>query len=363
MDASADIEVKTQALSGNSNTEKQEIVKLSKKQHVDQSLFSRRFLFSWLVVAFWIIFMSWNGLFPLFRHEWPVSLTMVFGSFIAGATAEGGGAVAFPVFTKALHIPAETARDFALAIQSVGMTCASLIIIRSGYPFLRDCFLWTFVGAAPAVIISLEFIAPVLVAPYPKIFFTMLTLCFGFFLAFSLYDRHLPETVLPLDNIYRRLGFIITGLIGGTVAGLVGSGADVILFVVLCLRYRIDERIGTRTTVLLMASVSIVGFLWRLLTKSLASGVLPMWWCAIPIVAFGAPLGARFCYHQSRRSVVLFLLSLIALEFITTLWLVPFDIHAILFSLIVVIACTSFMVLLWQGRYAKDTLQSDMLTK
>ncbi|MFM8770959.1 MAG: sulfite exporter TauE/SafE family protein, partial [Candidatus Kapaibacterium sp.] len=35
---------------------------------------------------------------------WPAALTMVFGSFIAGASAEGGGAIAFPVFTLLLKI-------------------------------------------------------------------------------------------------------------------------------------------------------------------------------------------------------------------------------------------------------------------
>ncbi len=51
---------------------------------------------------------------------------MVFGSFVAGSTAAGGGAVSFPVFTKLLHIPADEARTFGLLIQSVGMTMASV---------------------------------------------------------------------------------------------------------------------------------------------------------------------------------------------------------------------------------------------
>ena len=48
------------------------------------------------------------------------SITMVFGSMIAGATSVGGGAVAFPVFTLALGVTPLVARDFSLMIQTVG---------------------------------------------------------------------------------------------------------------------------------------------------------------------------------------------------------------------------------------------------
>jgi hypothetical protein len=55
---------------------------------------------------------------------WVVRLS--FGSMIAGGTSLGGGAVAFPVFTKVLHITPYDAKVFSLAIQSVGMSAASL---------------------------------------------------------------------------------------------------------------------------------------------------------------------------------------------------------------------------------------------
>jgi hypothetical protein len=62
-------------------------------------------LFVW---SAWFLLGGGTALFSNIVDNWPITLTMVFGSFIAGATAEGGGAVAFPVFTKALHIaPAE----------------------------------------------------------------------------------------------------------------------------------------------------------------------------------------------------------------------------------------------------------------
>jgi len=62
----------------------------------------------------------------LFLEDWYMTLTKVFGSFIAGASSEGGGAIAYPVMTLGFQISPEVARNFSLAIQSIGMTAATL---------------------------------------------------------------------------------------------------------------------------------------------------------------------------------------------------------------------------------------------
>ena len=49
-----------------------------------------------------------------------MSLTMIIGGFIGGATSEGGGAVAFPVMTLALALEPAVARDFVYVSQSAG---------------------------------------------------------------------------------------------------------------------------------------------------------------------------------------------------------------------------------------------------
>ncbi len=312
-------------------------------------LLTRRFAVSWLVLVAWSLFMWGTGSMTLFHTYWPVSLTMTLGSFVAGATAEGGGAVAFPVFTKVLHIPSDTARDFALAIQSVGMTCGGLIIIRSGYAWLPHVFGWTLAGAAVTLIPSLLWLAPLVPPPYPKIVFTLFTLCFGYFLRNANRRKRNIQNNIDIPPGRRWFGFFLTGALGGLISSLVGSGADVLLFVVLCLRYDIDERIGTRTTVILMASVSTIGFLFRLLSGTLAPGVLPMWLCSAPIVAFGAPLGAAFCSWQARENVVRFLLVLIGIEFVSTLLLVPFDRAAVCFSLLFVAVALTCMRFLKKG--------------
>ena len=54
---------------------------------------------------------------------------MIFGSMVAGATSEGGGAVAFPVMTLALKIAPAIARDFSLMTQSCGMWYFTLSLL------------------------------------------------------------------------------------------------------------------------------------------------------------------------------------------------------------------------------------------
>ena len=81
------------------------------------------------VTVGWLIYVTGWSHWERAIDNWISALTMVFGSFVAGATPQGGGAVAFPVFTKGLEIPSEVARSFSLCIQMVGMACTSAAIL------------------------------------------------------------------------------------------------------------------------------------------------------------------------------------------------------------------------------------------
>ena len=61
-----------------------------------------------------------HNYFELFADRYYLSITMIFGAMIGGATSEGGGAVAFPVMTLALGIAPSIARDFSMMCQSCG---------------------------------------------------------------------------------------------------------------------------------------------------------------------------------------------------------------------------------------------------
>ena len=130
---------------------------------------------------------------------------------------------------------------------------------------------------------------------------------------------------------------------------------------VMVLLFRIDEKIVTPTTVLLMTMVTIPGFLLHLFVlKDFTPTVMGYWLAAVPVVAVGAPLGALICSHMKRRSIVLLLLFLITLEFLCTLLLVPMSPPVLWASLATLVVCGSIdWVMSRAARYRPEALQTD----
>ena len=87
--------------------------------------------------AAWAAAVAVSGTWGRVLDNWESALTMLFGSFLAGSSPEGGGAVAFPVFTKVLDVPGAVARTFGLSIQAVGMTMAVAAIVLYRRPIER----------------------------------------------------------------------------------------------------------------------------------------------------------------------------------------------------------------------------------
>ena len=67
------------------------------------------------IMVIWAGYVSVSGQWDRVSGHWQATLTMIFGSFVAGSTPQGGGAVAFPVFTKVLEVPPPVARSFSLS--------------------------------------------------------------------------------------------------------------------------------------------------------------------------------------------------------------------------------------------------------
>jgi hypothetical protein len=67
-----------------------------------------------IALTVWILWLAIGRSMSIssMEHYWRISVTMIFGSLVGGGTSEGGGAVAFPVLTKVLRIPAPHARLF-----------------------------------------------------------------------------------------------------------------------------------------------------------------------------------------------------------------------------------------------------------
>lgn len=276
-----------------------------------------------IIVSAWIIAMIILEWWPMFADTWPISLTMVFGSFIAGATSEGGGAVAFPVFTKLFDIEPQDAKVFSFLIQSMGMTMAGLFIYLKKIPILWNVIIAALAGGIVGLVTGELFL--IIPNPYPKLLFTFIAGIFAFFLIYNRWGiPDNPVKSFSLKDDHNLLIILFTGFLGGMVASVVGVGIDMLIFIVLTLLYGIDEKISTPTTVVLMGLLSVAGFIWHAgVVTDINPDVWRYWMSCIPIVIFGAPLGAWVCSKIGRDQLIWFLLFLIAIEVTTTLWLIP----------------------------------------
>ena len=141
--------------------------------------------------------------------------------------------------------------------------------------------------------------------------------------------RHLVTTKTFRPGVREYSGpikrqLVILGLIGGMVTGLTGSGIDIVVFSYLVLEHRVDIRIATPTSVVLMAGNALMGITLRLLdTQPVDAVTWNYWLVSIPIVVIGAPLGARFIATRSYRFVAALLCTTILVQFMGALWIVP----------------------------------------
>lgn len=290
-------------------------------------------LFVW---ACWLIFLQPVQATSIISNNWEVSLTMLFGSLIAGATSEGGGAIAFPVFTKLLHINPQDAKLFSLAIQSVGMTAAGVAIIAMRIRIEWRVIFWASLGGFAGMLLGSGILAQVLPPATVKMSFTMMATSFAITLFALSRNINLRNERLFLCQGKEKSLLLLAGIAGGTMSGLVGNGIDIITFSLMVLLFRINEKIATPTSVILMAINAIYGtILHYFFIGGFTEQVHQYWLSAVPIVVVGAPLGAIICCLMPRELIVKFLLGLITIELATSLLLIPLTFQVALSSLII----------------------------
>ena len=272
----------------------------------------------WLFVAgVYCSLIAWQGANAALQSviaEFSIVVTMAFGSFVAGGTALGGGAVAFPVMTKLLAIDPVTAKVFSLAIQSFGMSAAALTIIFTGIPYYRQVVLIAAPAALVGVLLSLTFIADQLPRLVVKGVFSVLLICFALTLLWRIYSR-VQHVCSQTDIHVSTFTVALVAVIGGVASGLVGSGADIAIFALLIIACNANIQKATATSVIIMAITSVVASIANVwFFKSLSSEIQSYLLAAIPVVVVGAPLGAYVCAKVKSGQLITFFLLLIALE-------------------------------------------------
>lgn len=253
-----------------------------------------------------------------------MSVTMIFGSFIAGASSEGGGAIAFPVMTLIYDIMPGTARNFSLAIQSVGMTAAALIILRNKFPVEYRYLIPASIGGGIGIIFGTFLIVPYVPATFSKMLFVTFWLSFGVILFYInvIYKRNVVEKIPDLSGIELMM-LLIVGFSGGTLSSILGSGLDIFSFAYITIRYQLSEKVATPTSVVVMAINSLIGFsLHYFILQDFGQEEFNYWLVCIPVVLIGAPMGAYYINRQTRNFVSWFLYIIITVQFIGALLII-----------------------------------------
>jgi len=291
-------------------------------------------------MVLWFIYMMNTGQWDLFKDNWFMSVTMIFGSFIAGASSEGGGAIAFPAMTLIFDIQPHTARNFSLAIQSVGMTAAALIILRNKYPIEYKYLIPASIGGGVGIIFGTFYVVPYIPATFAKMLFVTFWLSFGVILYYInvIYKRDVYSG-LPLLNTLENTLLLFVGFAGGILSSILGSGIDIFSFAYITVRYHLSEKVATPTSVVVMAINSLIGFsLHYFIIQDFRQEEMNYWLVSIPVVLIGAPLGAYYINKQTRDFVSWLLYIIILVQFVGALFIIKPQGMLLLFTFIVFVA-------------------------
>jgi len=276
------------------------------------------------VYIIWGIYMQAAGQWYLFRDNWFMTLTMVFGSFVAGASSEGGGAIAYPVMTLVFNITPEVARNFSLAIQSIGMTAATLWIFAKRITIEKTYLLLSGMGGLAGVVFGAIWIAPLVQAAYAKMMFVSFWLSFGIALfVINHIRKRNTRRQLPRLTGFQKGELIAMGFLGGILSAIFGNGIDICTFSFVTLKYSLSEKVATPTSVVLMTSNAIVGTMMHMfLLGDMQVEALNYWLVCIPVVMLGAPFGANLLHKINRISIAIMLYLIIIAQFIAAVLII-----------------------------------------
>jgi len=232
----------------------------------------------------------------------------------------GGGTVGFPILVLLFHEPATLGRDFSFAVQSIGMTSASIFVLSRRQPLEWVMLRWGLFGSLIGTPLGILFVAPHVSGLIIKVVFAVTWASFGVLHLRRTNDicANIGET--PAAHRFdRNVGFAIGLLAGATVASVTGVGIDMILYAVMVLLMRADLKVAIPSSVIIMAFTSVVGIATKNSITGVQPGVAENWLAAAPVVALGAPLGAFIVHHVGRRWTLYFVAILCVGQFLWTM--------------------------------------------
>jgi uncharacterized membrane protein YfcA len=289
-----------------------------------------RWFLLWLLCfyAVWAAIVIAMDAWPLVVQHWGIALAMAAGSYVAGSTPMGGGTVGFPILVLVFDHPAALGRDFGFAIQSIGMTSASIFILCTGRPLERRLLTWAMLGSLLATPLALVFFAPHVDERVMKMLFAVVWGSFGIMHFVKLNEICGATGMTRMSSSFDRVAGLLIGITGGgCIASLTGVGIDMLLYVVLVLLARADLKIAIPTSIVIMAWTSIVGIASLFALAWLSPDIWTpdpelggSWLAAAPVVALGAPLGVFVVNWIGRKPTLLFVSLLCFVQFVWMAW-------------------------------------------
>lgn len=276
----------------------------------------------WLLgfYAVWLSIVFVGNHWQTLAEHWGIALAMALGSYAAGSTPMGGGTVGFPVLVLLFGEAPTLGRDFSFAIQSIGMTSATIFILCRRQPIELPMLRWAVLGSVIGTPIGVLYLAPMVSGLFIKVLFAVVWCSFGVLHLYRLKEIVRHEGLAPGAHRFdRNAGFLVGLLAGATVSSITGVGVDMVLYAVLVLLCQADLKIAIPTSVVIMTFTSLFGLATKTLFGSLQPGVFENWLVAAPVVILGAPLGAFIVNRIGRTSTLLVVSILCVGQFLWTL--------------------------------------------
>jgi uncharacterized membrane protein YfcA len=299
----------------------------------------RYIFFLTAVLTVWGIHMFSNNLFGIIAEQWKVVVTMIFGAFIAGSSPEGSASIAYPVFTLLLDISTHDARNFAFAIQSIGMTSASLFILDKKMPVDWKYISYVSVSGILGLVLGTFYAVPFIAQVVAKISFVSLWLAFGIVLYLNHKKQHAAykTSIGPLSHLDKSL-LICLGILGGGISAIFGTGINILTFCFMVIYHSLHEKVATPSSIIIMTIETIVGFLLHALwLQDFSEQSNQMWLASIPVVVFFAPLGTWVMSKVSYGAYKNFLYVIFMVQYLGAIWAIKPDLQLISLSALIIV--------------------------
>lgn len=240
---------------------------------------------------------------------------MIIGSFLSGSVPAGGSVVAFPTLTLLYQLEPIVALQYSLLYQTIGTTSGSIAMLYTNLAVEFNAVVYASIGSILGILFGFANFTRQFTPESIQMTFAVFWFDFVLALFFlnsaakrRVFDK-IPNFTGGLKWIRqdhfaynsKALILICGGFVGGVWTSLTGSGADLCTFAVLTLFFRVNERVATPTSTIVMNISAIFATIaYPTMFGSYANDAVQLFTCSVPVVVFGAPLGAFMSRKLSR---------------------------------------------------------------